>query len=215
MTDDTTTEIVLHRGVDSWAEILKPVGVLANSVADTEFVPQSLRKKPAAIAACILAGRELGIGPMQSLQSIYVVSGRPTLSAELMRALVLSAGHSLVFTSMTSDKVVVKGTRKGEAEGTTVEYSMADATRAGLTGKATWKAHPRNMLAARATSELCRLVFADALGGISYTPDEVEDLDSEPVVVKRKRTPKPVPEVEAPELPEVVDAEVIEGGDDA
>jgi hypothetical protein len=61
------------------------------------------------------------------------------------------------------------------------------------------------MLSARATSELCRLLFPDSLGSISYTPEELSD--DEPTTTTRTsvrrnkaRTSEPVPEVTEPEL---------------
>ena len=78
-------EVELRRDTDNWVEVLPAVGDLATQISGTEFVPVALRGKPAAIAAAILTGREVGIPPMQSLSGIHVVDGWPTLSSELMR----------------------------------------------------------------------------------------------------------------------------------
>ena len=50
---------------------------LAVQIAQTEFVPASLRGKPAAVMAAMLTGHEVGIGPMMALKQIHVVEGRP------------------------------------------------------------------------------------------------------------------------------------------
>lgn len=165
------------RDTDSWASILPAVGDLAGKISTTNFVPKSLRGKPAEIAACILTGREVGIGPMESLSKINVIDGRPSMSAELMRSLVMRDGHEIRYPTLTDDKVVAEGRRAGSESWTTVTWSLTDAQRVGVAGKDVWKKYPRQMLSARATSELCRLLFPDALGGISYTPEE---LDGEP-----------------------------------
>src|SRR5258708_33915681 len=65
---------------------------LAYVIAPTEFVPAEYRDNPPAVAAAILAGRELGIGPMTALRHVQMVKGTPTLSAEYKRARVLAAG---------------------------------------------------------------------------------------------------------------------------
>jgi hypothetical protein len=162
------------RDTDSWASILPAVGDLAGKISTTNFVPKSLRGKPAEIAACILTGREVGIGPMESLSKINVIDGRPSMSAELMRSLVMRDGHEIRYPTLTDTKVVAEGRRAGSESWTTVTWSMTDAQRVGVASKDVWKKYPRQMLSARATSELCRLLFPDALGGISYTPEELD-----------------------------------------
>lgn len=221
---------IATRDVDGWAPMLPAVGNLAGKIAGTNFVPKSLRGKPDEVAACILTGRELGIGPMESLSKIFVVDGRPTMSAELMRSLVLRAGHEMHYSTLTDAKVTVEGRRAGSDKWTSVTWSMDDAKRVGLTGKDTWKKHPRQMLAARATSELCRLLFPDALGGVSFTPEEIEETDAAPATVtvgRARKTAAPVAEpavvltengpvafdAETGEIKdpgEVVDAEIVE-----
>lgn len=182
-----TTEIV-RRDVDSWVDVLGPVGTLAGNIADTEFVPKALRGKTAAVAACILAGRELGVGPMESLQKIYVVEGRPSMSAELMRSLIMREGHELVFRISANDKCTLAGRRRNSTEWTEVTWTITDAQRAGVAGKDVWKKYPRTMLANRCTAELARMMFADVLSGITYTPEEIEDEieAAKPVVIARE-----------------------------
>jgi hypothetical protein len=229
------TNEVAVRDVDSWAPMLPAVGDLASKISSTSFVPKSLRGKPAETAACILAGREIGIGPMESLQKIHVVDGRPTMSAELMRSLVLRAGHEIRFATLTDDTVVAEGRRAGTDTWTSVKWTIKDATRIGLASKQVWKQYPRQMLSARATSELCRLLFPDALGGISFTPEEIDDdqpaskpaavtivreskpaavaaaqPDPEPTPLDVEPEPEPEPEVVDVETGEIVDAEVVE-----
>lgn len=200
------TDIALRADTDSWANVLPAVGDLATKIANTEFVPKALRGKTASVAACVLTGREIGIGPMESLAKIHVIEGKPTMSAELMRAQVFRAGHSIKYEVLTDAKVSVSGRRKGEDEWSApVTWTMQDAQRAGVAGKAVWKQYPRTMLAARATAELCRLLFPDALGGVSYIEDEIE-AGPEPTIVAREDSPAKVVRrkaaTQAPETPE-------------
>jgi hypothetical protein len=203
--------------------MLPSVQLLAEGVAGTNFVPKALRGKTYEVAACILSGRELGVGPMEALQKIHVVDGKPTLSAELMRSLVLRAGHVIEFRTLTDSKVVIAGRRAGSESWTEVTWTTADAARIGVGGKDVWKKYPRQMLAARATSELCRLIFPDALAGLSYTPEEIEDLDAPaPTTIARasssartatvRRSPKPEPTVgeSLPDAATEVEAEIVE-----
>ena len=173
-----TTDLVLHDDRDSWAGILGPVGELARSISATPFVPKDFQGKPAAVAACILMGRAVGVDPMVALQHVSIVQGRPVLSAELMRSLILSNGHQLRFPELTATRAVVEGRRRGDEDWTRVSFNMDEARAAGLAGKDNWRKHPQEMLAARATSRLARLIFADCLGGLSYTADELADVEA-------------------------------------
>jgi hypothetical protein len=160
--------------VDGWKDVIRDIVTLSETIHATDFVPKGLRGNVAATAAAILAGREIGIGPMTSLQHMYVVEGRPTMSAKLMRARVLAAGHELVYEETTLTRCRVKGRRSGTTSWTTVEWTLDDAKRAGLTGKKVWQNYPRRMLQARATGELCDLLFPDVVAGLPVT-EEAED----------------------------------------
>jgi len=160
--------------VDGWTGVIAEVSKLASMVSDTDFVPKALRNKPAAVTAAILAGREVGIPPMRALQHLHMVDGRPTMSAEQKRAQALAAGHDIVYVETTTSRCVVKGRRTGSDQWTTVTWSMDDAKAAKLDGKDNYRKHPRRMLQARATGELCDLLFPDATGGLA-TFEQLED----------------------------------------
>lgn len=157
---------------------------LAQRVHQTPFTPKALQGKPESVLACVLYGRELGLGPMQSLNSIHVIEGRASASPELMRALVANAGHRVDVTENTNDTCVLVGTRCDTQATATVRWTLDDAKSANLLGKDNWKKYPRAMLMARATSELCRILFPDVIAGLSYTPEELESINDTPQVVK-------------------------------
>jgi hypothetical protein len=180
-----------------WVSVLVPASQLADRIADTDFVPRSLRNKPGAVTAAILYGDELGIGPMQALAGIAVVDGRPYLSAQLMRAVILRNGHTLTVHSLSGTMARVSGLRVGEPESArvTIEWTLDMARAAGLLTKDNWRKYPRAMLLARATSDLARLLFPDALAGFG----EIDD-DSAPSVAQLSGWAATVPD-EAPETP--------------
>jgi hypothetical protein len=151
---------------------------LANKLCKTEFVPSGLRNRPEAILAVFLTGRELGIGPMQSLRDIYPVNGRPALMATLMVARVRGLGHRFKTLKSTDASATVQVHRKGEPEPEPpIEFTIADAKRADLTNKAVWRQYPKAMLWNRAASAACRRDCPEALGGAVYTPEELGDGD--------------------------------------
>lgn len=156
---------------DSWVAVASDVIKLATHICDTPFVPDGMRGSAPAVAAAILAGREMGLGPMTSLANLDVIKGKPTQKAVLMRALIQSRGHKWVDVDVSDIRVVIKGCRKGEAEWTEVTFTAQHAKTAGIDlGK-----YPADKLYARATSRLARRKFADVIMGMPYSDDELED----------------------------------------
>ena len=204
--------------VDSWIPVLADVAALAERVASTEFVPKGLRDSPPAVAAAILYGREVGLPPMTALNVTHVIEGKPAISAEGMRAMVFAAGHEIVIEDSTGAQCIVKGRRRGQEEWTRIGWNIDMARAAGVAGKQVWQRYPRQMLQARATAELCRLVFPDVTHGfraVEEIDDGYEDgpeAPPQPVApgtrVARKRAPArkalaaaPAPREERPEAP--------------
>jgi hypothetical protein len=117
---------------------------------------------------------------MTALNMIDVVKGHPTLNAEAMRMLVYAAGHELEFVDTTAGRCEVRGRRAGRDRWQTVVWTIDDARQAGLAGGDNWKKYPRRMLQARASSELCKLVFPDVVHGFTSLEEVRDDLDADP-----------------------------------
>jgi hypothetical protein len=160
----------------SWVELMAPAAELAKAVAGTDFVPRALRDRPAAIAACILYGDEVGVGPMQSLATIAVIDGTPYIAAQTQRALVFAAGHDLWLDEATNARATWAGRRKGSENVTRITWTTDDARRAHLDGKPNWRGYPRAMLSARASAELVRAMYADVVAGLAAI-EELEEFD--------------------------------------
>ena len=188
----------------AWVELMRPAAELAASIAGTEFVPKTLRDNPAAIAACVLYGDEVGLGPLQSLAKIAVIDGRPSLAAEAMRSLIFAAGHDLWVEEASGQKATVAGQRSGSKQTSRVTWTLDDARRANLANRQNWRMYPRQMLLARATAELARLIFADAIGGLSAI-EELEPADLQ--VVERVEPERPTGEIRQRERAPLAQAE--------
>lgn len=156
--------------LDGWIQVMADVAKLAEFIADTELVPDTVRRRPAAVAAIILTGREMNLPPMMALRHIHIVKGKPGMSAEIMRAQVLAAGHEIEYVDTSDTRCVVRGRRRGKSEWLTVSFTADQARRA----KIDLGGYPEDKLVARATSRLCRREFADCVAGIP-TVDELED----------------------------------------
>ncbi|MGW5430406.1 hypothetical protein ACWET9_24820 [Streptomyces sp. NPDC004059] len=193
----------------AWAQEANLAYDMAQKLAATSFVPQSLRGKPGDIAAAILAGSELGLKPMATLKSIDVIQGSPALRAHAMRGLVQSHGHKIQLVESTDTYCKMRGLRKDEDTWQEVEWDIPRAQRLGLLGKDQWKKQPRTMLVARATGEICRLIASDVLHGMPYVAEELGDFVHGELVPQKAplsvaaitapaATPQPAPAIDVP-----------------
>jgi hypothetical protein len=179
---------LLDRHTDGWTAVLVSVAELADTIAKTDLVPKALRGNPAAITAVILRGREVGFAPMTSLAHLYVINGNVGIKAEGMRALVLAAGHEIGFSVSNGASATCRGRRKGTSEWYEVTWTQEMARAAKLLPGAPgsgWAVYPRAMYKARSSTELCRDVFPDVIGGLQ----SVEELEDGPLVDVAERRP--------------------------
>jgi hypothetical protein len=147
---------------------------LAKMMAASDMVPRDYQKKPANILVAIQFGSEIGLAPMQSLQSVSVINGRPSLWGDA--ALALCQSHPdfediLETTEGTVAVCIVK--RKGR---TPVKrtFSDEDAARAGLLTKGPWTQYRFRMRQMRARGFALRDSFADVLKGISIAEESMD-----------------------------------------
>lgn len=145
-------------------------------IASTEVVPKHLRNRPEAMLAVILKGRSLGLDDMQALDSIDFIDGKAALSGEAMVALVRSKGHSIMWELVPGEKCTARGRRGDTGDEGEITWTVAMAKEAGLWGRGAWKGYPDTMLTWRAVSQLCRFLYADVLRGVSYTPEEAQEV---------------------------------------
>jgi hypothetical protein len=155
---------------DEWSVMLEQASMLVK----TGFLPKDINTPEKAVAV-MLKGRELNIPPMHALSTIAVIQGKPTVSPELMAALVERdyGSNALIVEETDSDHCVVSCCKPGWDKRRVVSFTMAEATNAGLPNKnPTWKTYPEAMLRSRAISKACKTHFQASIGGM-YTPEEM------------------------------------------
>ena len=198
---------------------------LATQIAKTAMVPTALRGQPEQLLAVMMYGAELGIGPMQAMQQINFIEGKPSMAPELMRALIRKAGHRLNITQ-TQDECVIVGERGDTGEVGESGFSVADAVDAGLCrvvdgkvqarssngNKLPWEKYTKDMLLARATSRIARMMFSDVISGMSYTPEEVESFTERPAKSEAKKSTRASKKQSGTTLREPPKSEPVEEG---
>lgn len=153
----------------------------AENIAKTDFVPRDLRNNPGAILAAIQYGGEIGLAPMQALQSVMVVNGRPSLWGDAIEALILNHPELKEFKKTYDEKTrtatcrIVREHANGLRREIEESFSWADAVTAKLTEKDLYKLYPKRMLSARARGFAVREAFSDVLKGI-ITREEAMDI---------------------------------------
>jgi hypothetical protein len=161
MIDTTTIEML-----SGLAERLHKAGVFGAEVtsADKAF-------------AVLLKGHELGFTPMAAAGSISIIKGKVSLSADATVALCKRSPACLYLRLVASseDVATYETQRHGDPSPTTLSYTIAQATKAGLTGSQTWRGHAHAMLRARCGAAIARAVYPDLVAGI-YDPDEVAEI---------------------------------------
>jgi hypothetical protein len=181
------------------ADVLGPTALVA---AASSLAPDALRGKPHDALIVLMAGRELGLAPMQSMRMLGVIKGKVTLAADATVALVRRSGECLQWrlVESTAQRATYTTQRKGDTEPTMLTWTIEQAQRAGLTGGQGWRSYPEAMLRARCAAALARIVYPDLVAGI-YDPDELAvPLDSGRVETLRPvEAPKPEPVVDETE----------------
>jgi len=150
---------------------------LAGAISASGMAPNTLNS-PEKVMVAIIAGAELGMPPFQSLQSFAVINGRPALWGDGLIGVVRSHGFKVrEWIEGEGDQMVARCevTRPDNGEVFPGEFSVADAKKANLWGKAgPWQSSPKRMLKMRARGFACRDGAADVLRGFQLR-EEVED----------------------------------------
>lgn len=174
----TTTDLAIPDSpIASALALVEPAYALVERVCRTNFVPQAYRGKPDEALACVMLGEELDLKPMTALREIAMIQGTPALSAKLQRALVTRAGHEVWLVESSNVKCVMAGRRADWPKDrvTHVTWTIQDAEAAKLAGKDNWRNHPTDMLIARASGRLCRLLASEVMLGLAYNVEELRD----------------------------------------
>lgn len=158
-----------------WVQQAHAVSEIAADICATSFAPAAYRGKPAEATAAILAGAELGFDPMASLRAFDSIQGVPAPKAMTLRSVTQKQGHRVLIAESTAERAVVRGLRRGETEWQESVWDLGRAKKMGLLDKDQWKKQPQAMLVARATAEVCRWIASDAIMGMPYAAEEIED----------------------------------------
>jgi hypothetical protein len=178
---------------------------LAQMMAKSDLVPKSFRGKPEDVLVAIQLGTEIGFAPMQALQSIAVINGRPSVWGDGFLALIMGSAlyrdhdesyevdgqrvEGLSAEALKKDTTAAVCTfwRRGKPEPVTRRFTVGQAKKAQLLGKdGPWQAYPDRMLLMRARSWAGRDCFPDLLRGIRTAEEALDERETIDVPIVRE-----------------------------
>jgi len=186
---------------------------LAGMIAKTALVPKHFQNKPEDVLVAIQMGAEVGLAPMQALQSIAVINGRPSIWGDGFLALLMASplyqdhdeyyevggtrrdGLTVEDLKAETTTAVCTFWRRNKGTPVTRRFTVAEARLAGLMGgtmagnkEGPWRTYPARMLAMRARSWAGRDAFPDLLRGVRTAEEAIDVgdiLDTPPPVVRQ------------------------------
>ena len=189
----------------------------SDMLANSSMVPRAYQGKPQDILVCVQWGMEMGLAPMQALQNIAVINGKPSVYGDALMALVQASPvcedieEFFEHEGTTNPVAVCVAKRKGRKP-VTARFSVEDAKRAGLWAKqGPWTAYPKRMMQMRARGFALRDAFPDVLKGM-ITAEEAQDYQEEtkPRQVAKPANPldmiAPAPMIEKTSNPAVIES---------
>lgn len=182
-------EITTTGSFDLSPRSLEEAFKFADMLADSSIVPKDFIGKPGNILVAMQWGMELGLKPLQAMQNIAVINGRPSLWGDAVLALVLASPLCEYIEEWEENGTAYcKVKRKGKPEDIQ-RFGDEEAKKAGLLGKqGPWSQYPQRMKKMRARSFAVRDNFADVLKGIQIA-EEVGDYPAERDITPARQTP--------------------------
>lgn len=169
----------------------------ATLISQANLLPRAYQRQPANVLVAMAMGEALDLKPIEAINTINVINGKPALSAELMGALVRRAGHKLrVEVTKKPPSATATLIRKDDPG---FEYKVTWDTEAAKTAgllesTPSWRNYPDQMMRARAITEVCRMGAPDALAGFVYTAEELGGEPQDPLsgpVIEVEEVPEP------------------------
>jgi hypothetical protein len=173
MSDNTTTDPAIPVDELQLQQFRRDATVmeLATVIAASRDFPDCRTPEKAAVR--ILAGREMGVGPIASIIGIRFQAGRKSIDATLMAGCIKRSNvYDYKIITHSDETCELAFFENGESAGLST-FTIADAKKAGLVTKDIWKNYPRNMLFARALSNGARWFCPMIFDGAIYTHEEL------------------------------------------
>lgn len=168
-------------GVTTLSTAFETMMAEAKTFVDSGFLPRGVNT-PAKAVAIMTMSKELGIGYWTGFNGINVISGKPTISPQLMLALIYKRHPNAVIDIKGDAKACTVFMQRKDGQSHSETFTIEDAAKIrtkeddkqiSLTEKYNWRQQPAVMLKWRAVAACARVIFPDVIMGF-YTPEEIE-----------------------------------------
>lgn len=162
-------------------DILKEPMVLSEVFVKSGMFPDV--KSQAQGVVKILAGKELGLTPFQSMGGLYFVNGKIGIQANIASGLIKKSKiYDYTIVKLTNEICEIDFFNMSDKEtpkllGRSI-FGKVEASRAGLINKDNYKNYPESMYFARAISQGAKRFTPDCLMGYS-TIEELQDVETD------------------------------------
>lgn len=180
MSKNTNKEVSLTGGFSLQPKNLEEAMKMAELIAKSDLAPPAYRNKPGNVLIAVQMGAELGVPPMQSLQNIAVINGKPGIYGDMGKAILQKNGCQIHIDDISLvrqneiAKCIIKRSGHPTVERT---FSVQDAKDAGLWGKAgAWTNYKWRQLTWRAFWFAARDIASDLLKGMNGV-EEIIDME--------------------------------------
>jgi hypothetical protein len=186
---------------------LNEVMTLGKALAESKYFSDAKEASQAVVK--VLAGQELGIGPIAAMSGIYIVKGKVVIGGNILASIIkASQKYEYEIIDHGNETCVIEFFEENKSIGIS-KFTIEDAEMAELLKKDNWKFYPKNMLFNRALSNGAKWFCPDLFNGQSvYTPGELpgelgeteserseSGLILEPIEVKEAIDITPLPEL--------------------
>jgi len=176
-------------------ELLHSMRDFAETMVLSKAFPQDLNAPKIMVA--LQAGFEMGLTPVESVNSFYFVNGHVALWGEVAIAQVVKHGHKVEFLNCSRESATCRITRGDDGRTLESTFTMKDAIERGLATKDTYKKWPENMLKFKAFHMTAKFIVPEVFHGVPLK-EEIEDwkddaITVDPPLAKPRQTPKTPP----------------------
>ena len=151
--------------IREWSKIFYESGIFEDVKSEAQAVVK------------ILAGREYGLSPIQSMMNFYIVKNQVTALTKFIAQLIKKSEHyDYVVEKLDDTECILSFLKDGKELGKST-FGVKDAAKAGIINKDVWKNYPRNMFFNRALSNGARWYTPDIFCG--YSVEEMDGITTE------------------------------------